>query len=197
MTTRPEELNEFREAYKEAQERKRTTPRLGPMKLRDLKPNEFRYAVAVREGAELYMTFFIRRDPKGDVYLMIPRGPGTENPHASYHRDGTFHQKGHDRVMRREKRPPLTGGFKGCQHLDVYGGHAPKVVGVTCDATKLTSVLEVPNELLTDDGFVAVDLVEPGCENQIINLFNPVHSTHVFKDAKPWLVIRVGKTRKF
>jgi hypothetical protein len=196
MSARPEELSDCRKAYGEAQAKKKTTPRPGLMKLRDLKPNEFRYAVAVRDGSDHFMTLFIRRDPKGDVYVMIPRGRGSENPHASYHRDGTFHQKRHDRATMISKRQPLTVGFKGCEHLGMYGGHAPKIVGVTCDATKLTGVVEVQDEQLTDDGFVAVDLVEPGCENQMIDLFNPVHSTRVFKDVKPWLVIRVGKMRK-
>jgi hypothetical protein len=79
----------------------------------------------------------------------------------------------------------------------MFGGHAPKIVGVTCDASKLTGVVEVQDQLLTDQGFVAVDLVEPGCENQVIDLFNPVYSIQVFKEAEPWLVIRVGKHRKF
>ena len=169
----------------------------GRMKLRDLKPGEHRYAVAVREGSDLFMTLFIRRDPKGDVYVMIPRRRGSENPHASYHRDGTLHHKNYDRPMMPSDRQSLIdGGFKGCEHICMFGEHAPKVVGVTCDASKLTGIVEVPDEILSD-GYFAVDLVEPGCENQVIDLCNPVHSRHVFKEAEPWLVIRAGKHRKF
>ena len=196
-TASPEMLAQFREAFEEVQRAKAVTPTRRPMKLRDLKPDEYRYAVAVREGSELFVTLFIRRDPKGDVYVMIPRGRGSGNPHASYHRNGTLHHKSNDRPMMPSDRQPLIGGgFKGCEHICMFGGHAPKRVGVTCDATKFTGIVEVQDEEL-NDGFVAVDLVEPGCEKQVIDLGNPVHSTHVFKEAEPWLLIRVGKHRKF
>jgi hypothetical protein len=136
------------------------------------------------------MTFFIRRDPKGDVYLMIPRGRGSGNPHASYHSNGRFHQKSYDRATTVSDRQSLT-SFRGHEHLGMYGGHGPKSIGITCDPAKFTGIVEVPDDVLTD-GFVAVDLVEPGCEDQIIDLGNPIVSTSIFKEAEPWLVIRVG-----
>jgi hypothetical protein len=132
---------------KSGKREKTTTPKPGQMKLRDLKPGEYRYAVAVREGSDLFMTHFIRRDPKGDVYLMIPRGRGSGNPHASYHRNGRFHQKSHDHSMSKRQLQPLAGNFNGCEHLGMYGGHAPKIVGVTCDASKLTGIVEVQDAL--------------------------------------------------
>jgi hypothetical protein len=196
-TAPPEMLKDFREAFEEWQKKKAVTPKPGQMKLRDLRPGEYRYAVGVREGADFFMTLFIRRDPKGDVYVMIPRGRGSGNPHASYHRDGTFHQKNYDQPMMPEQRQPIK-GFKDCEHLGMYGGHGPKDVGVTCDTAKFTGIVEVPDQIFDppSEGFIAVDLVEPGCENQLMNLFNPIHSTHVFKEAEPWLVIRVGKSAR-
>jgi hypothetical protein len=66
-------------------------------------------------------------------------------------------------------------------------------VGVTCDPAKFTGIVEVPNGILSpSDGFVALGLVEASYESNVINFFNPVHSTHVFKEAEPWLLIRVG-----
>jgi hypothetical protein len=41
------------------------------MKLTDLRPGEYRYAVVVREGPDLLMIMWIGRDPKGDVYVMV------------------------------------------------------------------------------------------------------------------------------
>jgi hypothetical protein len=96
-TASPEALASFRKAFEEWQTKKAATPKPGRMKLRDLKPGEYRYAVAVREGSELFMTLFIRRDPKGDVYVMIPRGRGSGNPRTSYHHRGRFHHKSYNR----------------------------------------------------------------------------------------------------
>jgi hypothetical protein len=195
-TASQEVLAQFREVFEEAQKAKAATPKLGRMKLRDVRPGEYRYAVVVRDGSDLLLTMWIRRDPKGDVYALMPRSRG--NPHASYHRDGTFHHKSDGHQMAVSKRKPLTGGgFKGCEHFGMFAGHGPKTVGAICDPTKFTGVLEVPPGILgPKDGFVAVDLVEPGCENQVIDLYNPVHVTQVFKEAEPLLVIRVGKQRK-
>jgi hypothetical protein len=55
---------------------------------------------------------------------------------------------------------------------------------------KLTRDEVPPGVLKPRDGFVAVDLVEPGCEP--LDLFNPVTQTQAFKETVPWIVIRVG-----
>lgn len=47
-----------------------------------------------------------------------------------------------------------------------------------------------PGILGPRDGYVAVDLVEPGCS--LLDLFNPVSQTQVFKETVPWIVIRIG-----
>jgi hypothetical protein len=189
-TATPEELAAFRQLFEEAQAKTAATPKLGLMKLNALKPGEYRYTVAVREGPDLLMTLLIRRDPKGDVYVMVPRGRGKWNPHASYHRDGTFHHKSHDHKMLADKRQALN-AFRGCEHLGMFGGHGPKSVGAICDPNKFSGIVEVPDGILgPKHGFVAVDLVAPGSDP--INLFNPVLFAEVFKEAEPWLVIRVG-----
>lgn len=192
-TASQEVLAAFRKAFDEAQEAKATTPKLGRMKLRNLRTGEYRYAVVVREGSDLLMTMWVRRDPKGDAYVLMPRSRGQGNPHASYHRDGTFHHKSYGHQMAVSKRQPLTGGgFKGCEHFGMFAGHGPKTVGAVCEPTKFTGVLEVPPGILgPKDGFVAVDLIASGSE--AFDLFNPILLTQVFKEAEPWLVIRVGK----
>jgi hypothetical protein len=125
-TAKPEELAVFRKLFDEAQAKKAASSRLGPMKLRSLKPNEYRYAVAIRHGSDLFLTLFIRRDPKGDVYVMIPRGRGQWNPHGSYHSDGTFHHKSYDHKVIADKRQPIGKQFKGREHLGGFAGHAQK-----------------------------------------------------------------------
>jgi hypothetical protein len=101
------ELEMWRETYADVRRCADATPKVGKMKL---KHGEHRYAVAVREGSDLWLTTWIRRSPKGDVYVLTPRGDRGWNPHASYHRDGTFHMKSHGQKFgAAQKRQPLTG----------------------------------------------------------------------------------------
>jgi hypothetical protein len=153
---------------------------------------ECRYAVAVREGVDLWLTTLVRRAPKGDVCVLIPRDDPGWNPHTSYHRDGMFHSKSFDRkIPAGQKRQPLD-SFRGCEHLGMRAGHGPKTVGAICDPAMFTHVIEVaPGLLGPGDGFVAVDLVEPGCAPP--ELYNPIIQTEVFRDTVPWIVVRVGR----
>jgi hypothetical protein len=190
MTAGPDELAMFRQFFDEAMATKSAIQKLGEMKFKAI-PGELRYAVAVREGDDLWLTIWVKRDRKGDVYVLIPRNDGGWNPHTSYHRDGTFHAKSFDHKMSSLKKQPLTQDFKGCEHLGMFAGHGPKSVGAICTATMFSDVIEVPPGILGPrDGFVAVDLVEPGC--QPLELSNPVILTRVLKHSIPWIVIRVG-----
>jgi len=59
------------------------------MKLRQV-PGEHRYAVAVNNGGNLWLTLWVRRSKKGEFFVMVPRGDKDWNPHTSYHLDGTI-----------------------------------------------------------------------------------------------------------
>jgi hypothetical protein len=158
-------------------------------------PGEFRYAVAVREGSELWLTLWVRRSAKGDVYVLIPRNDSDWEPHTSYHRDGTFHAKSFDRkfAANMPKRQPLSSGaFQGAEHMGTYLGHAPKSVGAVCDPTMFSGIMEVPADVLKPrDRYVAVDLVEPGCTP--MQLLGDIIQQQEFRDVIPWIVIRVGR----
>ena len=52
------------------------------------------YAVAVRDGHELFLFCRIRRTVTGDVYVLPPRPDPDWNPHVSYHASGQYHVKG-------------------------------------------------------------------------------------------------------
>ena len=76
----------------------------------------------------------------------------------------------------------------------MIAGHCPKGVGAICDPTAFSGVVEVlPGVLGPRDGAVVVDLVEPGCEP--MSLSQSVVQQGVFRDAVPWVVIRVVSTR--
>ena len=55
------------------------------------------FAIAVRDGTDLFLILSIRRGPKGDVYVNWPRPHDPKwKPHASFHASGQHHQKSFD-----------------------------------------------------------------------------------------------------
>jgi hypothetical protein len=188
-TTTPDELATWRDMFDEARERSSATPKVGLMKLRRV-PGEHRYAVALREGPDLWLTLWVRRSPKGEFFVMTPRGDRDWDPHSSYHLNGTFHMKSFDHKFGSpQKRQPLTGTFRGTEHLGAHMGHGPKGVGAICDPTAFSGVVEFsPGGLGLRDGQVVVDLVEPGCKP--LPWPNVVRQ-EVFRDIVPWVVIRI------
>ena len=116
-TAAPDELAMWRGLFDEGSERSLVTPKVGLIKIRP-GPGEHRYAVAVREGSDLWLTLWVRRSWKGEFFVMTPRGDRDWNPHTSYHLDGTLHMKSFDhKVCAPQNRQPLTGAFRGTEHL--------------------------------------------------------------------------------
>jgi hypothetical protein len=146
--------------------------------------------VEVREDSDLWLTLWVQRSTKGEFFVMVPRKDPGWDIHTSYHLDGTLHMKssGHKRLSK--KLQPLTGAFRGTEHLGAKAGHGPKSVGVVCDPTAFSGVVEVPAGVLGPrHGDVIVDLVEPGCEP--LSWPNIVRQ-EVFQDIVPWVVIRIA-----
>ena len=61
-----------------------------------------KFAVAVRDGDDLFLWMWFKRDSKSDLYYFIPTGRDHHaskkwNPHGSIHRDGRVHHKSFDR----------------------------------------------------------------------------------------------------
>jgi len=156
-------------------------------------PGEHRYAVAVREGSDLWLTLWVRRSRKGEFFVMLPRGDRDWDVHASYHLNGTLHMKSYDRkVLPPLKCQPLTGAFRGTVRLAAFAGHAPKSVGAICDPTAFSGVVEIaPGILGPHDGQITVDLVEPGCHPAALP-WAKIARREVFRDILPWIVITVG-----
>jgi hypothetical protein len=101
---------------------------------------------------------------RGDIYVKVPRADSEWDPHTSYHHDGTFHAKSYGQEFgTSQKHQPLTGAFRGTEHVGAYAGHGPKTVGAICDPAAFSDVLEMPpGGLGPRDGAVMLDLVEPG-----------------------------------
>jgi hypothetical protein len=193
-TLTPDERVAWREMFDEG--KNSPQPKVGLMKIRQV-PGELLYAVAVREQSDLWLLLWVRRNRKGEFFVMVPRAPqpGAKrgwDPHNSYHLDGTRHSKSFGRKMASTKLQPLTGTFRGTVPLGAFAGYGPKTVGAICDPTHFTGVVEVASGILGPrHGEVIVDLVEPSHEP--ITWLNVVQ-TEIFKDAVPWVVIRIAKS---
>lgn len=147
-TTRSEDLAMWRREFDEASQRHALRRTVGLMKLRHV-PGEYRYAVAVRDGANLFLTLWVRRSTKGDVFVLVPRGDRSWNPHTSYHRDGMVHAKSYDyKLATPQKRQPLTETFRGTEHLGIHFGHGPRSVGAVCEPATWSGIIEVPPGVL-------------------------------------------------
>jgi hypothetical protein len=191
-TAAPEELERWRHYFDEVSKRCAATPNVGLMMFQSV-PGEFRYAVAVREGSVLWLTLWVRRSRKGEFFVMVPRADRDWDVHTSYHLDGTLQMKSHGRtVLPPAKCQPLTGQFRGTEHLGGFFGHDPKSVGVICDPAVFSGVVEVaPGVLGPRDGGVTIDLVEPGCEPKPFP-WTQIVRREVFRDILPWVVITIG-----
>ena len=186
----PSELEMWRGYFNEAQASKSTSRKVGRMKLPPRAPGEHRWAVAFREGSNLWLTLWVKRSAKGEFFVMVPRGESGWNPHNSYHLDGTKHSKSFDRKLSARKGQPLDSAFRGTENLGAFGGHGPKGVGAVCDQKDFSGVMEVPAGVLGPrHGAVVVDLVEPNCDP--ISWPNVVYQ-ETFRDTVPWVVIRIA-----
>jgi hypothetical protein len=162
------------------------------MKLKPLRPNEQRYAVAVREGSDLWLVLWVRRSPEGDFYVMLPREDRKWNVHASYHHDGNHHLKSYGGEILPSKRQSLTEKFIGTEQIISYFGFDVKYVGAVCDPAAFSKVVELPTGILgAHDGGITIDLVEPGC-NPASFPWAKIHKQEFIRDTPPWVVITVG-----
>src|SRR5579864_2266733 len=77
-----EDREMWRDIFDDAAARAAATPKVGLMKLKPIS-GEQKYAVAIRDGSDLWLTFWVRCSPKGDVYLLYPRSDREWDAHAS------------------------------------------------------------------------------------------------------------------
>jgi hypothetical protein len=164
-TMTPEELGMWRSLFDEVTQRHEASPKVGLMKLRRV-PGEQKYAVAIQKGADLWLTLWVKCSPKGEVFVMLPRGDRDWDPHYSYHADGRCHNKSYgSRIPISQKRQPLTTTFCGIEHLCNFVGHGANSIGAVCDPDAFDGLVVVePGVLGPVQGSVGVDLLEPGYE---------------------------------
>ena len=163
-----------------------------------MKVNVEKYAVAIRDGACLFLFLWVKRSEAGDFYAFLPRPHDTSiNAHASYHADGRFHIKSHDmsgrnKIMLRLKQRPDQ-NFAGTEHLldqriDQAG---PRAIGEECDPSAWSDVFEIPvSELGTSahNTHVSADLISHGYSPNFVPNARVIRQRE-YRDSFPFIVL--------
>ena len=164
-------------------------------------PDERMFAVAVRDGEELFLRVRIRRAARGgDIYYSLPTGRSAPewkkwDPHGSYHKDGRSHHKSFDRkaLVRQSQKPDF--GFKGWWPFIVIlaGRNDAQAFGTICDPTKFAEVMEIPATVLSAENktHISIDLTEPGVEPSMAIRGAEVIAEQTFRDSIPWILVRL------
>ena len=65
-------LASWREVFDELEKSRTSTPKVGLIKLPPIAPGEYRYAVAIRDDAGLWLTLWVKRTKRGEFFVLIP-----------------------------------------------------------------------------------------------------------------------------
>ena len=161
-----------------------------------------RYAVAVEDAAGLWLVLWVRRSPKPEYFVMIPRidaRPPTRrrtpkwdkwDPHASWHFDGEFHHKSHGHPMAVQQRQRPDASFTGNANMILTPVTADAhLVGAVCDPSQFDGVLVVAAGILgAGRHVVTVDLAQPG-HREVPEPGNRLVDQRVFDDCVPQVVV--------
>ena len=142
----------------------------------------------------------MRRCPQGHIYQVFaagqtyPRTGGKAyDPHTSWHLDGRFHTKGHDRIWHRQQRQRLD-AFTGAEFFISTTVDQMTAPGLAvCDPASFDGTMEVGLDSITVAGparqQLHMDLVEPGYEPLAHGLGERPVVRWLLQDRAPWIVI--------
>jgi hypothetical protein len=157
------------------------------------------FAVAVREGKDLFLWFRIRRAASGELYYMIPTGR-TEaewkkwDPHGSLHKDGRSHHKSFNQKLLPKKGQKPDANFKGTEPWitrPIASGE-PRTFGEVCNRSEFSEVMEIPVEMLSPKKYetvISIDVTEPGGKAILTTPDRQILKQHLFDDALPHVLV--------
>jgi len=159
------------------------------------------FAVAIRDGDDLFLWIRIRRAADGDIYYIFPTGrEGAEwkkaNPHGSLHKDGTLHHKSFNRKMSRKRIQKPDANFKGPVNFVTrpIASNEPRLFGVICNPAEFDEVMEVPVGILSAKRYethVSIDVTESGGSPSLNTSDGQILAQHTFQDSLPWILVSV------
>jgi hypothetical protein len=151
------------------------------------------YAVAVRDGHELFLFCRINRTVTGDVYVIPPRADPNWNPHVSYHASGQHHVKSYDQPYHVSHWQRPNANLQGTRNMSTMGiaAREPRITNAPCKIEDYTEIFEIPiSELRAEEyhTFVSVDLTESSAQ-LIIAPGARILRQAIFQDTRPWIIV--------
>lgn len=185
MTT--DELVTWRCYYEETQKQRAATSKIGVMNFKTV-PGESKYAVAVREGTDLFLVLWVRRNQQGEYFVLKPTRIRQVDSQNSYHRDGTLHHKiVKNKVLSNQKS----------HAFPILNGFTPKDTGAICDPHAFTGIVEVPAGTLGPrHGCIGVCLAEPGIGLPNYTWAYEVLTQTVFREVSPHVVVSIMRKKQ-
>jgi hypothetical protein len=157
------------------------------------------FAVAIRDGEDLFLWIRIRRAKDGDVYCMLATAREWKkwNPHGSHHESGESHYKSFGKIRRSSRRQKPDANFRGTEDFLTTDIRCDTVreVGRICNPKEFLEVMEVPATLISPknprETCVSVQLTEPDGKADIAPNCE-ILKQKAFKDSIPWILVSVG-----
>jgi hypothetical protein len=183
MTT--EELATWRVCFEETR-KQRSSSKVGLMNLKTV-PGENKYAVAVREGTDLFLVLWVRRNQKGEYFVLKPVSDTQLDLQSRYHRDGTLHHK----IVKQKGLPAQKS-----PSFPIMNGFTPKDTGAICDPKAFTGIVEVASGILGPwHGYIGVVLAEPDSGLPNYTWAYEILTQTVFREVSPHVVVSIMRKK--
>ncbi|ULA59257.1 MAG: hypothetical protein LZF60_110046 [Nitrospira sp.] len=180
MTT--EELATWRCCFEETGKQRAANSKVGLMNLKTV-PGESKYAVAVREGTDLFLVLWVRRNQKGEYFVLKPMSDRQLNLHSNYHRDGTLHHK----IIKQKFLPAQKS-----PSFPIMNGFIPDDTRAICAPKAFTGIVEVASGILGPrHGCIGVALTDLGIGLPDYTWAYQVLTQTVFREVSPHVVISI------
>jgi hypothetical protein len=162
---------------------------------------DWMFAVAVRDGKDLFLWIRVRRTAAGDIYYMFPSGRKEAewkkwNPHGSLHESGQLHHKSFNKKMAEKRVAKPDFDFKGSLNLVTrpISAEEPRAFGVFCNPVEFSEIMEIPVSILSSKKYetsVSIDVTEPHGSTSLNTSEGQIVQQQTFSDSTPWIIASV------
>ena len=156
-------------------------------------PNSHEYAIAIKDGADLFLIFTIAKSAKDDFYVNFNGQSSDHKPHSSYHQSGQLHHKSHNRKVFPIRKRQSTKNFSGSEVIittSIKQGDG-KAWNVKCEPKNYADIMVIDDKIITPKfGYnFEVEILEPGTDPWISTYpYAKVIQQQIFKKHSPWIV---------
>ena len=163
------------------------------------------FAVAVRDGDDLFLWIQLRRAASNGIYYVLPTGREDDqkwkkwNPHGSWHKDGSLHHKSVDEKVPGpscNSDPTLNSRALSNIISRPIKADEPRAFGVHCDRLKFSDVMEIPAIIISQKRDETYYLrpstwANPVVQPMLMGGQEKILMQRVFNDAIPHITVTV------